>query len=834
MSFFSNSIKSIVIDKPWLTILFSLAIVISLGRFIPDFRLDASADTLVLENDKSLQYYRSIKARYGSDDALIVTYTSKSELFSQSQIENLSQLQTALSKVDGIDSIISILNVPLLASPKTTLDELQKEQITLTSSIADKQLAKKEFLASPIYKDLLLSADGKTTAMQLNIKHDSKYYELLSKRDSLRELQLNSSLTPSQEDELASLSTEFYHYSANLQAKQNKMIADVREVLDNYREHAQLFLGGVPMITADSIEFIAHDLNFFGIAVLIFLIILLVLAFQKIRWVLLPLITCFCAGAVMLGLLAILDWPVTVVSANFISLMLIITLSLTIHLIVRYRELHEENPNAEQSWLVFTTLKKKLLPCLYTAITTMVAFGSLIVSAIRPVIDFGWMMTIGVAVAFVFSFTLFPAMLMLLTPGKPANRKNLTGKITQTLSKQVAGYPRLILISYALLAILSVVGISQLTVENRFIDYYKDDTEIYQGMELIDNKLGGTTPLDIIVDAPASFFEENEEALDPEMLAEMGMDEEDFYEEENQAGITGNSYWFNVDKLAQIEAMHAYLEALPETGKVLSISSTISMLEPLSPTVANDNFYLAILYKKLPESIKSAVVSPYLSDDGNQIRFSIRVFESDHSLKRSELIAKIKSDLSSKFEINQEQIQLTGMLVLYNNMLQSLFESQIMTLGFVFFVILLMFIVLFKNIRLALIALIPNIIAAALVLGLMGLLSIPLDLMTITIAAICIGIAVDDSIHYVHRFKNEYQVDGDYWLSVHRSHNSIGRAMFYTSLTIMLGFSILVFSNFVPTMYFGLLTGFSMMIALIANLSLLPILLVKFKPLGNE
>jgi uncharacterized protein len=833
MPLFSRIIENSVIKSPWFTILFSLALVISFGRFIPDFRLDASADTLVLENDKSLQYYRSIKARYGSDDALIVTYTSKSELFSQAEIQTLSKLQTALSGVDGIDSIISILNVPLLASPKTTLDELQNEQITLTSSMADKHLAKKEFLASPIYKDLLLSADGKTTAMQLNIKHDSTYYDLLNKRDSLRELQLNSSLTPSQESELASLSTEFYHYSANLQAKQKKMIADVREILDNHREHAQLFLGGVPMITADSIEFIAHDLNFFGIAVLIFLIILLVLAFQKLRWVLLPLITCFSAGAVMLGLLAILDWPVTVVSANFISLMLIITLSLTIHLIVRYRELHEENPNAEQNWLVFTTLKKKVLPCLYTAITTMVAFGSLIVSAIRPVIDFGWMMTIGVAVAFVFSFTLFPAMLVLLKPGTPANRKNLTGKVTQTLSKQVAGSPRLILTSYILLAVLSVIGMSQLTVENRFIDYYKDDTEIYQGMELIDNKLGGTTPLDIIIDAPASFFEDSEEALDPEMLAEMGMDAEDFYEEENQAGITGNSYWFNVDKLAQIKAMHAYLEALPETGKILSISSTISMLEPLSPTVANDNFYLAILYNKLPESIKNTVVSPYLSEDGNQIRFSIRVFESDHSLKRSALISKIKTDLSNKFEINQEQIKLTGMLVLYNNMLQSLFESQIMTLGFVFFVILLMFIVLFKNFKLALIALIPNIIAAALVLGVMGLLSIPLDLMTITIAAICIGIAVDDSIHYVHRFKNEYKLDNDYWLSIHRSHNSIGRAMFYTSLTIMLGFSILVFSNFVPTMYFGLLTGFSMMIALIANLSLLPVLLVKFKPLSD-
>jgi len=833
MSALANIFRFFVIKKPVIAILFSCLTVIFLGASIHKFRLDASADTLVLENDKSLQYYRSIKARYGSDDALIVTYTSDKELFSNAEITTLTELHESLEEVDGIESVVSILNVPLVASPSTTLERLQEEQLTLTSAKINKQLAKEEFLTSPIYQDLLLSADGNTTAMQLNIRHDEKYYQLLRQRDHLREKQLQGSLTNEQTLELATITQSFYEYSAGQQARQNLMIEQVRAILDNYRDQAQLFLGGVPMITADSIAFIAHDLEFFGVAVLIFLIVLLVLAFQKARWVMLPLITCFCAGTVMLGLLGILDWPVTVVSANFISLMLIITLSLTIHLIVRYRELHEEHPEASQDWLVMTTLRKKLMPCLYTAVTTMVAFGSLLVSAIRPVIDFGWMMTIGVAVAFIFSFTLFPAMLMLLKPGIPANRKNLTGKITQTLSHKVAAMPRSIIFGYVLLALLSVVGITQLTVENRFIDYYKDDTEIYQGMELIDKKLGGTTPLDIIIDAPTSFYDEIDEAIDPEMLAELGMDEEDFLEQDNQAGITGSSYWFNVEKLEQIKAMHAYLSALPETGKVLSIASTIAMLEPLSPTVANDNFYLAILYNKLPENIKNTVVSPYLAEDGNQIRFSIRVFESDHSLKRAELLNRIKHDLSTNFDISPEQIQVTGMLVLYNNMLQSLFNSQIMTLGVVFFVILLMFIALFRNLKLALIAIIPNLIAAAMVLGIMGIFAIPLDLMTITIAAICIGIAVDDSIHYVHRFKNEFKKDANYWLSVHRSHNSIGRAMFYTSLTIMLGFSILVFSNFVPTMYFGLLTGFSMMIALVANLSLLPVLLVKFKPLGH-
>mgnify|MGYP000099896192 CR=1 FL=1 len=833
-------LEKYVLGRPMLTIMLLVLITGYFATYTNHFRLDASADTLVLENDQSLQYYRSIRARYGSDDALVVTYTPKKDLFATPSLSNLEALQTELTKIEGIKNVTSILNVPLVASPKTTLSELRHKVLTLASPEVDKPTARTEFLTSPIYKDLLLSADGQTTAMLLNIERDEEYFRLLSIRDKLREQRLLGTLTPEQEVELDVISIEFYQYSATLQNQQAQMIQQVRQVLDKHRSQASLFLGGVPMITADSIEFIANDLVVFGIGVLIFLIITLVVAFNKPRWVILPLVTCFAAGVIMLGLLGLLDWPVTVVSANFISLMLIITLSLTIHLIVRYQELHAEYPNAEQYWLVLTTLKKKFLPCIFTAVTTMVAFGSLLFSFIRPVIDFGWMMTIGMAVAFVLSFTLFPAMLLLFKPGQPASQRNLTGLITQVLSKKIEAFPRIILLSYLVLALLSVWGISRLSVENRFIDYYRDSTEIYQGMELIDKKLGGTTPLDVIIDAPKWFYEEQkaevEDEIDPEMLEELGMDMDDFdfYDEEgeaDQAGITGNSYWFNVEQLKQVSAIHQYLEQLPQTGKVLSIASTMAMLKPLDPVVANDNFYLAILYKELPESIKSTLISPYLAQDGNQIRFSIRVFESDSNLKRDELLATIRHDLKQEFNLKDEQIHLSGMVVLYNNMLQSLFQSQILTIGVVFMAILFMFIILFKNWRVATIALVPNVVAAGLVLGVMGLLSIPLDLMTITIAAICIGIAVDDSIHYVHRFQIEFKKDQDYWAAVRRSHTSIGRAMYYTSLTITLGFSILALSNFVPTMYFGLLTGFSMIVALLANLTLLPLLMVKFRPL---
>jgi predicted RND superfamily exporter protein len=593
-----------------------------------------------------------------------------------------------------------------------------------------------------------------------------------------------------------------------------------------YSEKARLHLGGVPMITSDSIDYIQHDLVTFGFGVIVFLIIILGIAFNKPRWVILPLLTCFATGIIMVGFLGLVDWPVTVVSSNFISLLLIITLSLTVHLIVRYREEQALFPEADQEYLVRETIRAKVLPCFYTAITTIVAFSSLIFSGIRPVIDFGWMMAIGIVVAFILVFTFFPAALMLLKPGKVANHNDITDKITRSIAKWNRSYHLQFLMIFFLLSIIALAGMNFLSVENRFIDYFKKDTEIYQGMELIDLKLGGTTPLDVIIDAPETFFTDD---TDLEAENDNWNDEDDDWDDESSAGIAENSYWFTSFRFKEVAAIHDYLDSLPETGKVLSISSSLDLLSQLDEEILVDDFSLSLFYKKLSDDIKKILFEPYMSENGNQLRFSIRVFESNPSLKREALLKTIKSDLVAKFNLKEEQIHLTGMLVLYNNMLPSLVKSQIMTLGVVFLAILAMFIFLFRNVKRALVAIVPNVFAAGLMLGIMGWLRIPLDLMTITIAAITIGIAVDDTIHYIHRFSQEFEKDQNYWAAIERSHATIGRAMYYTSLTITLGFSILVLSNFIPTIYFGLLTSFAMLIALIANLTLLPLLLVRFK-----
>ncbi|KPK02011.1 MAG: transporter [Nitrospira bacterium SG8_35_4] len=821
----SKLYDKIVLQRPVLTLCAITIFIAFFSVYIPDFKLDASADSLILENDSDLRYYRSIRARYGSDDYLIITYTPEKDLFSREALSDLRRLRDSLSQIERVKSVVSILDVPLISSPSISLTDISREVRTLEDPDTDVSMARTEFLTSPLYKNLMVSPDGRTTALQVMFRRDETFHALLKRRDTLRERELVTELTMEEAEELSRVSNEFKQYSSELMDQERRDISGIRGIMNQHRKHAKLFLGGVPMIAADMIDFIRHDLSVFGIGIVCLLIVMLAIIFHRPRWVLLSMLCCFASVMFMFGYLGLVGWRVTVVSSNFTSLLLIMTLSLTIHLIERYHELHEENNSAGQAFLVSETVKSKALPSLYTALTTIVAFGSLLLSGIRPVIDFGWMMAIGICVAFLMSFALFPASLLLLKPKLTVRRHDLTGVLTRRFSYLVERHGNLIFVFYIGIAFMSVAGISKLTVENRFIDHFKKTTEIFQGMEMIDRELGGTTPLDVIVDAPPDFPPSQKVREEESVLNDSAYDEPD-----DETGMSGTSYWYDEYELETLEAIHNYLDSLPETGKVLSLATTIRMMQQLNEDKPLDNIQLSIIYKKIPEDIRKNLFSPFMSDDGNQVRYAIRVFESDPSLLRKELLKKIRLHLVNAVGLSENQVHLTGMLVLYNNMLQSLYRSQVLTIGVVFLAIMVMFIVLFRSISLASIAIIPNMISAGMVLGLMGWLNIPLDIMTITIAAITIGIAVDDTIHYIHRFLAELPKDNDYTATMKRCHSSVGRAMYYTSITIITGFSILAFSSFIPTIYFGLLTGLAMTAALIANLTLLPLLLIKLKP----
>jgi predicted RND superfamily exporter protein len=809
-----------ILGRPHIVLLAVFALVFIVGWHAKDFELDASAESLTLEHDEALRYYRQIRDRYGSDDFLVITYRPDAPLFGESSLDGLAHLRNELSLVANVRSVTSILDVPLLQSPPVGIEALQEDIPRLANPVTDRALARKELLQSPLYRELMISEDGQTTAIQVVFADDAEYLSLRDQRNALREAGYYRNLTRDESRELASLEMRFQKANARVIAQERQQIAAVRDVLARHRDLATMHLGGVPMIIADSMDFIRHDLVVFGVAVILFLITILSIAFRQARWVLLPLVTCLSTCIIMLGVLGLFGWRVTVVSSNFLSLSLILCLALTLHIIVRYREVQLENQQASQRQLVSETVRHIVVPCAYTALTTMVAFGSLVVSGIRPVIDFGWMMVIAIGVAFLLSFLLFPASLMLLGPSRGRTRRDFTARITAFFYHLIDQHRAATLVTFFLCAIASVAGITRLTVENRFIDYYHHTTDIYRGMVVIDRQLGGTTPLDVIIDAPAG--EDGATGRDAEF-------EDIFAEAGPEAGLAASSYWYNRWRLDRVESMHDYLDALPESGKVVSLATTIRLLRQVDPALLRDNLQLSLVHRKLPETMKETLFAPYLSPNGDQLRFSIRVFESDPSLRRAQLIERIPRELGEQFDLDADQVHLSGMLVLYNNLLQSLYRSQILTLGAVFGAITIMFLVLFRSLRVAIIGIIPNVLSAMMVLGLMGWARIPLDVMTITIAAITIGIGVDDTIHYIHRFETEFARDGDYWAAIRRCHATIGRAMYYTSVTIMLGFSILMLSSFVPTIYFGVLTGIAMMIALLADLTLLPVLLAVLK-----
>lgn len=814
----------VVIDRPLLTLSLVVLIVAFFVGHTPNFKLDASADSLVLENDEALRYYRAIREVYGSDDFLVMTYSPFRDLLSDDSLDGLKALREDLAKVDRVASVITILDVPLLNSPKVEIDQLATDVRTLQTPGIDKELAQKEFLESPIYQNNLVSPDGRTTALQVIFQRDEQHFSLLKEREDLREKKLTSGLSRQESEQLARVSQAYKEYLPQVIDAERERIRTVRQIMDKYRDRAHMFLGGASMVTSDMISFIEYDLAVFGIGVLGFLVLALVFFFRRLRWVLLPLSCCFITAVVMVGFLGFLDWRVTVISSNFISLLLINTMSISIHLIVRYRILVREHSTADQRTLVRDTVRMTAEPCFYTTITTIVAFCSLVVSDIRPVIDFGWMMTIGLLVAFVLNFTFFPSVLVSLRREQAIAHQNSTQAFTLAIASFTQHHPGKIVLISSVLAILTLFGIPQLEVENRFIDHFKSSTEIYQGMELIDTQLGGTIPLDVIIDADEEFY-----AYLEEVEASEDSFDDPFAEEQDTSGV---SYWFNMEMLEKAEDIHDYLEQLPEVGKVLSIATGMKVFKHLNDGQMPDDYDLAVIRRVIPDNVKEALIDPYLSEDANQARITMRLVESDPTLRRQALIEKVNNFLVHDMNFSQENVSLTGLAVLYNNLLQSLYRSQILTLGFVFVSILIMFMFLFRSVYLAILALIPNMLAAGLILGIMGWFGIPLDVMTITIAAIVIGIAVDDAIHYIHRFQVEFRTSRDYFSTVRTCHGSIGRAMYYTSLTITFGFSILVLSNFIPTIYFGLLVGLAMLAALMGNLSLLAALIVIFKPLG--
>jgi len=807
-----------IIEKPKFTLLILTILLLSFGYFAKNFQLDASSDTLLLENDPDLKYLREVNSKYGSKDFLILTYTPTDNLLSSNTIKNLTNLKNDLANLSWVNNVITILDVPLLKNNDDPLDKRIKNFKTLSDTDANKERGFEEITNSPIYKEFVISNDGKTSGILVYIKIDNKLSDLIKIKNNYLDKIDKGQFSSKDKKEYKKFLTTYDNYRKLYNQKNHQNIIEVRAIIEKYKDTAKIHLGGIPMIADDMMTYIKNDIIVFGAGVFLFIVCTLWVVFKSLTWVFIPLLSCFFSVCIMIGLLGLVGWKVTVISSNFIALMLILTMAMNIHMSVRYLQFKKENPNISNSDAILWTSGKMFWPILYTVLTTICAFLSLIFSGIKPIIDFGWMMTVGLIVSLSITFTLLPAILNIFSKENTSYKVEKKSIITSYLSKVAQKNTKTIFVSALLVIIVSIIGITKLEVENSFINYFDQKTEIYKGMKLIDDKLGGTTPLDVIVKFPDSEKTEKED------------DDFDSWDDEDKDDA---KYWFTRNKIDKITQVHDYLDNLQAVGKVISFASMVRVAEDLNDGKKLQGLEMGVLYTKIPDTIKKEIIDPYISIKNNEARISLRILDSKEDLRRNELIKKINYDLENQLGLKREEFKLAGVLILFNNLLQSLFKSQILTLGIVMAGITIMFLILFRNITLSLIGVVPNFMAAFLILGIIGLLGIPLDMMTITIAAITIGIAVDNSIHYIYRYKEEFKKINNYNKTLEKCHDTVGIAILNTSITIVFGFSILVLSNFIPTIYFGVFTGIAMLLAMISVLTLLPKLILIIKPFGN-
>ena len=790
--------QNLVLKNPKAVFILLIISILSFGYYSKDFRLDASSETLLIDGDPDLAYLQEVSERYGSKEFLILTYTPNEGMVTDSSINNLLSLKYKIQSLDWVHSVITLLDIPLLNNSDAPLQERLESFKTLKDEEVDRERGFSEILNSPVFRNFVISEDGKTSGIIVNIKQNKKLEDIKNKS---RE--------------------EIENYKDQIKKQNHQNILEIRQVIQSYGDVGKIYLGGIPMIADDMMTFIKSDIVVFGIGVLLFIIATLWFVFRNLIWIIVPISSCFFSVIIMMGLLGLLGWKVTVISSNFIALMLILTMAMNIHMSTRFLQLKKNFPSKNNFEIISLTTSKMFWPILYTVLTTILAFLSLIFSEIKPIIDFGWMMTFGLITSFIITFTLLPSLLSFTSTGNVSLKKEQDSKITSILGSISLNNKFTIFSATGIIIVLSVVGISKLEVENSFINYFDKNTEIYKGMKLIDEELGGTTPLEVILKFPKKEEKKSEE--DDEF--------EDWGDEED---TNDEKYWFTKDKIDRIASVHNYLDSLPQVGKVLSFSSIIDVATQLNNNNPLGTLEMGVLYSKIPESIKTEIIDPYLSIENNEARISLRIIDSQENLRRNDLINKINFDLENELGLEKDDYKLAGVLILFNNLLQSLFKSQILTLGLVMIGIFSMFIILFRNIKLSLIGVVPNFIAAFFILGIIGLLGIPLDMMTITIAAITIGIAVDNSIHYIYRFKEEFNKLKDYNNTLKTCHSTVGVAILNTSITIVFGFSILVLSKFIPTIYFGMFTGLAMLLAMISVLTLLPALILVVKPFGKD
>jgi len=793
---FNAAFVDLMLAWPKTVLALFLVITAALGSQAPNFEINASPDTLLTRDNQLYTQTQLVNQRFAPQEFLLVTYEPTThDVLSEETFAALRGLSEELLALDRVQSVRSILNVPVFSQGPSLLSaDTDLSDLTIESGDFSIAALTDEFTDHPIYEDLLVNQDLSATALQVLFRSDETLRDLQTQITTLNQRYQGGELTEQEEIELARLEAEVEPLEQELQRVRVEEIEAIRNIIGNYDDNAIIHMGGVHVLGYQLIQIIANDLVVFGAAIGIGICLLLLFLFQAPRWVMIPLLCCLSSMISTMGLFAILDIKATVISSNFIALQLIMTLAIVIHLIVQYRESAEESGKeidlALHRDLIRTTLMRKMGPCLFAGITTAVGFGSLVFSGIQPVIAFGWMMIIAMGFSIAVSLVLFPVLLELLPPKAQRGKARFTRRLTAVLSNFAINRQGVIVTVTLLFAVGSISGLFLLTVENSFINYFRTSTQVHQELAYIDQQFGGSTPLDLVYTA--------EVPDNPDLV------------------MTANT----VQMLQLIQHTMGEYDA---TGRILSAVNVTDLARELNDNRPLTEYELTAAYWLMDENFREDLLGAFYNPETGEARLNIWIKDLTPELNRAQLLEDIRADME-RIGVPESSYTLTNMFVLYQDILQRLFSSQILTLGLVYAVLTLTFVVLFRSIPIAIAAIIPNILSTLAVLGVMGWLGIPLDLMTITIAAIAMGIAVDDTIHYVHRYREERE-HYDHAEAVTRTHASVGIAILYTSLLIICGFSMLAFSDFIPSVLFGLLTALSMIIALLGVVCLLPVLL---------
>jgi len=912
-----KKIFRLIVAFPKITLALFTALALFFGYYSTKLEIDASSQTLLLDNDEDLQIWREVSKRYETPNFLVLAYTPAGDLLAPETIRKIEQMDAAFSKLDFVAGVTDITNVPLLLNKGGGMSELLKHIPTLTDADVNLTAARREFATSPFYASNLVSTDFRTTAILINLKPQTRYEELLRLRDgaknALEQAEHEGNRSGAQisqlKDALKVTEQNFKSYRDELREKDHRDIMALRALIVGFeKEFAgdRLFLGGLNMIADDMVGYVRSDLATYGLGALVLLLACFWLFFRQAKFILLPLIICAYSVVLAAGLFGFLSFEVTVISSNFIALQLIITVSVCIHLIVAYREFSARFHAFSQRQLVYAVLRERARPCFFAIFTTVIGFMSLIFCDIKPVISLGIMMSVGISISLVTAFGVFGAVMSLLRRTHNNRSFEQHFKFTLWCAETALRSRGAVYGVCAAAVIFGLYGISQLRVENSFIGYFKKSTDIRAGMEVIDTNLGGTIPLDIVVKFksaggadPASGSEnsvsgsansksgensnlagqnfiaqnsaaQNSTAATQNSIAENSMPQgsamaaqpsgavnldqtraanleqnsaasDDFgdFEAEYAANENKPQYWFTSEKMRIIGKIDDFLKDKNVAGhefigNVSSLASLLKLGKQINQGRDLDDLSLALIYSELPQNYREMVLSPFVNIEANEAHFSVRTIDSDPRLRRAKFLKDLQSGLNSLLAGEQASAQISGIMVLYNNMLQSLMSSQIDTLGITVLVLFVLFVIIFRSFSYALIAIVVNLIPLCACFGIMGVAGIPLDIMSITIAAISIGIGVDDVIHYIYRYKREFARSGDEAAAIRASHASIGYAMYYTSFAIILGFSVMMMSNFWPTIYFGMLICLVMSLLLLGALIILPSLIMSRKGLKSS